>query len=101
MFLGEAAGSGEFKRYRGSQRARLLPAKKESSASMLQAIRTIISARHAAEQSPDNPEIQYHLASVLAETGEIGEVGVIIDELPSSEQPFPSRSAIEHLVKSL
>lgn len=48
MFLGEAAGSVEFKRYRGSQQPRLLPAKKESSASMLQAIRKIISARHAA-----------------------------------------------------
>lgn len=56
--------------------------------------------RQAAQQAPTNPEIRYHLAAALAETGEHGEARRIVNELLASGAAFPSRSEAELLLES-
>jgi putative PEP-CTERM system TPR-repeat lipoprotein len=49
--------------------------------------------REAVELSPNNGEIQYHLAMALAKTGDMGEARMLVDELIESGVNFPSRRA--------
>jgi len=55
----------------------------------------------AASQSPQNLEIQFHLAAVYAEVGKKTEARDIIERLLGSDQPFPSRPDAASLIKSL
>ncbi len=55
----------------------------------------------AAELTPDNGEIQYHLATVLAGLGNSKEAKEIVDSLIESDRTFPSRKEAEALARSL
>ena len=57
--------------------------------------------RLAVEQSADDAEIQFHLASALAAAGENAEAAPIVQELLESGQSFPSRAEAERLAESL
>lgn len=57
--------------------------------------------RTAAELSPNNPDIQYHLATVVAASGGATEARNILDRLLASERNFTSRPDAEALKKSL
>jgi putative PEP-CTERM system TPR-repeat lipoprotein len=57
--------------------------------------------REAVDQSPDNLEIQFHLASVLAGAGENEEAAEIVHTLLDSGKSFPSRADAQRLANSL
>ena len=57
--------------------------------------------RAAALQSPNNLDIKYHLAAVLAKTGQNSEAKSILADLLAGEQPFASRHKALELAKSL
>jgi putative PEP-CTERM system TPR-repeat lipoprotein len=57
--------------------------------------------RKAANLSSDNPEIQYHLASVLAAAGRAEESQTLLNRLLQEYPEFPSRDKAEALVRTL
>ena len=57
--------------------------------------------RQATEQSPDNREIQYHLAVVLSATGRAGEAEAILEGLLADGVNFPSYREAEALSRTL
>ena len=57
--------------------------------------------RDARRQSPNNPEIRFHLATVLAETGNENEANSELTELLRDNESFPSRELAEALARSL
>ena len=57
--------------------------------------------RLASSQSPDNPEIRFHLASALAEVGERNEARRVLDSLIQSRVDFPSRATAIQLAERL
>ncbi len=57
--------------------------------------------RESVRQAPDNSEIRYHLASLLAAAGETDEAKNMITELLVSGAIFESRDRAEDLAKSL
>ena len=57
--------------------------------------------RKAVELAPGNANINYHLAKVLAETGERGEAARMIEKLLMSNQQFSSRDDALMLAESL
>lgn len=57
--------------------------------------------RKAAEQSPDNPEIRYHLAKVLADAGQRSEAREILEQALAAGGPFTSRREAESLADAL
>lgn len=56
--------------------------------------------REAKHQSPNDPEISFHLATVLAETGNASEASAILSELLSNNESFPSREKAEALART-
>ena len=63
--------------------------------------RAIVLLREAATLAPANGNINYHLAKVLAESGERGEAQQMIEKLLSSGTRFSSRPDAEILAESL
>lgn len=57
--------------------------------------------RTAAELSPGNPEIRYHLAAALSESGAGAEARKIVSDLLVANADFPSRPEAEALLRSL
>lgn len=55
----------------------------------------------ASRLSPDNGEIRFHLATVLAETGNEKEARRILKELVARDSQFPSRTRAEELLERL
>jgi uncharacterized protein (TIGR02996 family) len=55
----------------------------------------------AARQSQDNHEIQFHLATVLAESGNKEKASRILERLLESDRPFPSRKDAQALAATL
>ena len=55
----------------------------------------------AAEQSPNNPEIKFHLAAAYARKGNEAKASEVISAALESDEPFPSRADAEELAKSL
>ena len=57
--------------------------------------------RQAVAQAPDDFEIQYHLASALAQTGGTSEAKELIEALLSTDSDFPSRDQARQLANTL
>lgn len=57
--------------------------------------------RRAVEQSPDNREIQYHLAVVLLSTGRRSEAQALLEDVLDGGMEFPSYREAEALARSL
>jgi len=57
--------------------------------------------RRAAELAPADPDIQYHLAVALVETGQPGEGKRILAALVESGDDFASRAAAEQLLRTM
>ena len=57
--------------------------------------------RSAVELSEGHPEIRYHLAVALAESGEREEARSILEDLIASEQAFASKAAAEAMLATL
>ncbi len=55
----------------------------------------------AFKQSPNSPDIHYHLASALTKTGQIKEAHKVLTELLATSKRFPDRQAAESLMKEL
>ena len=55
----------------------------------------------AAEQSPNNPEIKFHLAAAYVRKGNEAKASEVIAAALESDEPFPSRADAEELAKSL
>lgn len=55
----------------------------------------------AATQSPNNPEIKFHLAAVHAKLGNRQRASEIVTAALSSDRPFPSREQAQELAQSL
>ena len=57
--------------------------------------------RKAAQLSENNPEIQFHLAKVLAESGEVAEAEAILTTLLRDNGEFSSRKMAQELAEEL
>jgi len=57
--------------------------------------------RLAATQSPNNPEVQFHLATVLVETGNREEASSVLDALLKDNDAFSSRQKAQQLADTL
>ncbi|MEM8547753.1 MAG: XrtA/PEP-CTERM system TPR-repeat protein PrsT, partial [Pseudomonadota bacterium] len=57
--------------------------------------------RRAATLAPDNPEIQYHVAAALRDSGRADEARDVLESLLASNGQFPSRDAAEALLAAL
>ena len=57
--------------------------------------------REARLQSPGDPEISFHLATVLAEIGDTSAASAILAELLSNNASFPSREQAQSLARTL
>jgi tetratricopeptide (TPR) repeat protein len=57
--------------------------------------------REAREQAPNNPEIRFHLATVLAETDNASEAQAELDALLREFESFQSREQAEALARTL
>ena len=55
----------------------------------------------AADKSPDNPEIKYHLADALAQSGELDRARSILAEIIGTATDFPARADAERLAESI
>ena len=55
----------------------------------------------AADNSPDNPEIKYHLADALAQSGELDRARSILAEIIGTATDFPARADAERLAESI
>ena len=55
----------------------------------------------ASRLSPDNGEIQYHLAAVLVDTNNEKHARRILEELMAGNSQFPSRGLAESLLERL
>ena len=60
-----------------------------------------LAASSAAAASPDNHEISYHLAAVLARNGKRDEAVRLLQQLGAADSDFPSRSEAERLLQEL
>ncbi len=60
-----------------------------------------ITCRHAAKLSPNDPNVEYHLAYALAKTGQQAEARQILTRILSNGQPFDNRSEAEQLMTTV
>ncbi|NNF60632.1 MAG: PEP-CTERM system TPR-repeat protein PrsT [Gammaproteobacteria bacterium] len=57
--------------------------------------------RKAVQQLPTAPEIRYHLAAGLAQSGEVDEARVLLSSLVASEQPFDEITEARSLLEQI
>ena len=57
--------------------------------------------RRASTQSPNNPDIQYHLAAALAAAGSSSEAHTILQDLLARHDAFATRDQATELLRSL